>query len=137
MGLEGAWFFSRYMGVGACGTISNLRYIVNGTDAPDNTFDFYRPSVGPYFSLPLTRRWSLGGKLLCGRVWYPTKTIDKIKLMHRDGWSFGSGVSIDYQVHEHLMGSIFLDYGLRSPQSHKSGEYIHLMTLGARIGVRL
>lgn len=137
MGLEGAWFFSRYMGVGACGTISNLRYIVNGTDAPDNTFDFYRLSVGPYFSLPLTRRWSLGGKLLCGRVWYPTRTIDNIKLMHRDGWSFGSGLSIDYQVHEHLMGSIFLDYGLQSPQSRMSKEYIHLMTLGARIGVRL
>lgn len=137
MGLEGAWFFSRYVGIGARGTISNLRYIVNGTDAPDNTFDFYRLGIGPYFSVPLTRRWSIGSKLLCGRIWYPTKTIDNIKLIHRDGWSFGSGLSIDYQVHEHLMGSIFLDYGLQSPQNHKSGEYIHLMTLGARIGVRL
>lgn len=137
MGLEGAWFFSRYVGIGARGTISNLRYIVNGTDAPDNTFDFYRLGIGPYFSVPLTRRWSIGSKLLCGRIWYPTKTIDNIKLIHRDGWSFGSGLSIDYQVHEHLMGSIFLDYGVQSPQSHMSKEYIHLMTLGARIGVRL
>lgn len=137
MGLEGAWFFSRYVGIGARGTISNLRYIVNGTDAPDNTFDFYRLGIGPYFSVPLTRRWSIGSKLLCGRIWYPTKTIDNIKLIHRDGWSFGSGLSIDYQVHEHLMGSILLDYGVQSPQSHMSKEYIHLMTLGARIGVRL
>ena len=137
MGLEGAWFFSRYVGIGARGTISNLRYIVNGTDAPDNTFDFYRLGIGPYFSVPLTRRWSIGSKLLCGRIWYTTKTIDNIKLIHRDGWSFGSGLSIDYQVHEHLMGSIFLDYGVQSPQSHMSKEYIHLMTLGARIGVRL
>ena len=137
VGLEGAWFFSRYIGIGACGTISNIRYIVNGQDAPDNTFDFYRIGVGPYFSLPLTRRWSLGSKLLTGRIWYPTKTIDGIRLKHRDGWSFASGVSIDYQAQEHLMGSIFLDYGLQSPQSHMSGEYIHLMTLGARVSVRL
>ena len=66
-----------------------------------------------------------------------TKTIDGIRLKHRDGWSFASGVSIDYQAQEHLMGSIFLDYGLQSPQSHMSGEYIHLMTLGARVSVRL
>lgn len=137
MGLEGAWFFSRYMGVGAVGTISNIRYIVDGQDAPDNTYDFYRLCAGPYFSLPLTRRWSIGSKLLGGRIWYPTKTIDGVRLRHRDGWSFGSGVSVNFQVQEHLMGSIFLDYGLQSPQSRESGEYIHLMTLGARMGVRL
>lgn len=137
MGLEGAWFFSRYVGVGAQGTISNIRYIVNGKDAPDNTYDFYRLGAGPYFSLPLTKRWSIGSKLLCGRVWYPTKNIDGVRLKHRDGWSISSGVSINYQVHEHLMGSIFLDYGLQSPHSRESGEYINHMTLGARIGVRL
>lgn len=137
MGLEGAWFFSRYVGVGAVGTISNIRYIVDSQDAPDNTYDFYRLCAGPYFSLPLTRRWSIGSKLLGGRIWYPTKTIDGVRLRHRDGWSFGSGVSINFQVQEHLMGSIFLDYGLQSPHSRESGEYIHLMTLGARMGVRL
>ena len=137
MGLEGAWFFSRYVGVGAQGTMSNLRYIINGIDAPDNTFDFFRFMAGPYFSLPLTNRWSIGSKLLAGRVWYPSKTIAGMRLKHRGGWSIGSGLSVDYQVREHLTGSIFLDYGLQSPHSRESGEYIHLMTLGAKVAVRL
>lgn len=136
MGLEGAWFFSRYVGVGAQGTMSNL-YIINGIDAPDNTFDFFRFMAGPYFSLPLTNRWSIGSKLLAGRVWYPSKTIAGMRLKHRGGWSIGSGLSVDYQVREHLTGSIFLDYGLQSPHSRESGEYIHLMTLGAKVSVRL
>ncbi|WP_028909895.1 phosphatase PAP2 family protein [Prevotella sp. AGR2160] len=136
MGLEGAWFFTPYIGIGGQGSISNLRYIINDTEAADNTIDFYQLMAGPYFSLPLSRRWSVGSKLVGGRIMYPSKTIGDVHLGHRRGWTCGTGVSIDYQVHQHLQASLFLNYNLQAPQSKDSGEYMHIMTLGAKIGVR-
>lgn len=135
IGLEGAYFFSPYIGAGARGSISNLQYIVNRDEAPDNTFNFYSLGVGPYFSLPLTPRWSLGSKLLVGSVYYPAAAIGDVDMPKNQRLSVGTGLSVSYQVRERLAGSLFLDYNIQAPQSLYSGEYLHLMTIGARISV--
>lgn len=44
LGLEGAYFFTPYIGIGCRGAITNEQYIVNGDEAPDNTFNFI-PSI--------------------------------------------------------------------------------------------
>ena len=65
MGLEGAYFFNKYIGVGGRATISNIQYIINGTEASDNTFDFYSAYVGPYFSFPFSTQNTLIVKFDC------------------------------------------------------------------------
>lgn len=135
LGLEGACFFSPYVGIGARASISNLQYIVNEEEAPDNTFNFYSLYVGPYFSLPLTPRWSVGSKLLVGSVYYPAASIGDTDLPKNNGLAAGAGLSVSYQVRERLAGSLFLDYNVQAPQSLQSHEYIHLMTIGARVAV--
>lgn len=137
LGLEGAGFFNPYIGIGGRATISNLQYILNDTEAPDNTCKSYMAAVGPYFSLPLTHRWRVGSKLLAGGVWYPDTQIGTLTVHKNHGLAAGTGLNIDYQARAHLVGSIFLDYNILAPHSRFSGEYMHTMTLGAKVVMRL
>ena len=137
LGFEGAGFFSRYFGVGARISASNIRYIVNGEEAPDKSFKFYHFMAGPYAHLSLTRRWGVGLKLLMGEVWYPKYNFGDVKLNHKQGFVFGTGASINCNVRKKLFSGIFIDYNIQAPRSNSSNEYIHLMTLGAKVGVKL
>ena len=137
IGLEGAWFINRNIGIGGRASFSNLQYIVNKNDAPDKTFNYFTAMAGPYFSFPVTHRFSLGSKLAGGGVWYPKTSINGISVGNNHGFSCGTGLSLKYDVHKHLSGIIFLDYNIQAPASHDSGEYMHIMTLGAKVALRL
>ena len=137
IGLEGAWFINRNIGIGGRASFSNLQYIVNKNDAPDKTFNYFTAMAGPYFSFPITHRFSLGSKLVGGGVWYPKTSINGISVGNNHGFSCGTGLSLKYDVHKHLSGIIFLDYNIQAPASHDSGEYMHTMTLGAKVALRL
>ena len=41
IGLEGAWFINRNIGIGGRASFSNLQYIVNKNDAQDKTFNYF------------------------------------------------------------------------------------------------
>jgi hypothetical protein len=135
MGLEGAWFFNAHFGIGGAMSVSNLQYIVNDENAPNNTFDFYGFGVGPYFNLPLSLRWSIGGKLMPIYTCYTRTQIGDITIPAKKGWGMGTGVSLNYQVHRHLGAGIFLDYNLQAPCG-STREYLHVMTLGAKVAYR-
>ena len=129
IGLEGAWFINRNIGIGGRASFSNLQYIVNKNDAT--------AMAGPYFSFPVTHRFSLGSKLVGGGVWYPKTSINGISVGNNHGFSCGTGLSLKYDVRKHLSGIIFLDYNIQAPASHGSREYMHIMTLGAKVALRL
>lgn len=137
IGLEGAWFINRNIGIGGRASFSNLQYIVNKNDAPDKTFKYFTAMAGSYFSFPVTHRFSLGSKLVGGGVWYPKTSINGISVGNNHGFSCGTGLSLKYDVRKHLSGIIFLDYNIQAPASHGSREYMHIMTLGAKVTLRL
>lgn len=137
IGLEGAWFINRNIGIGGRASFSNLQYIVNKNDAPDKTFNYFTAMAGPYFSFSITHRFSLGSKLVGGGVWYPKTSINGISVGNNHGYSCGTGLSLKYDVRKHLSGIIFLDYNIQAPASHGSREYMHIMTLGAKVALRL
>lgn len=136
LGVEGAYFLNRYIGLGGRATISNLQFIVNGTDAPENTLNFYNLSLGPYFSFPLTPRWTLGTKLLATYTQYNATNIGGIHVPRNGGMGVGSGLNIDYRVRQHFGFGLFMDYNIQPPHSQHSGEYVHTMTLGAKAAIR-
>lgn len=137
IGLEGAWFINRNIGIGGRASFSNLQYIVNKNDAPDKTFKYFTAMAGSYFSFPVTHRFSLGSKLVGGGVWYPKTSINGISVGNNHGFSCGTGLSLKYDVRKHLSGIIFLDYNIQAPASYGSREYMHIMTLGAKVALRL
>ena len=136
LGLEGAYFFNRYLGFGGRATLSNLQFIVNRTEAPEKTLDFYNFAAGPYFSLPFTPRWTLGTKVLLAYTIYQHTDIGSISLPQNSGWGFGAGLSLDYRVHRHFGFGLFIDYNVQPPHSQNSGEYVHTMTIGTRATIR-
>jgi hypothetical protein len=137
IGLEGSWFINRYIGAGGRLSFSNVQYIVNEDDASEKSYNYFTVMAGPYFSIPLTRRFSIGSKLLGGGVFYPEATINNIPVGNNQGFSCGTGLSLKYNVRKRLSINIFLDYNLLAPASKASGEYMHIMTLGAKTGLRL
>lgn len=136
LGAEGAYFFNKYIGVGGRATISNLQFIVNGNEAPDNTLDYYTFAAGPYFNLPLTPRWGFGTKLLASYTRYQSTNIGGVYVPRNAGWGFGTGFNIDYRVRKRLGIGVFLDYNVQPPHSRYSDEFMHTMTLGARAVIR-
>lgn len=136
IGLEGAWFFSPYFGIGGKAAAANLRYIVNGQDAPDNTFKFYTLQTGLYFCLPLSMRWKVGSKLVGGAVFYPPTNINGTPIPRNCGPAVGTGLCTDLQVRSNLSIGTYLDYNVQVPGSRYSHEYIHVLTLGGRASIR-
>lgn len=136
LGVEGAYFFNRYVGIGGRATMSNYQFIINNRFAPDNTIRFFTFSAGPYLNLPLTPRWSIGTKLLAAYTCYNRTNIGGVRVKRNKGWGFSTGLNLDYRVRKQLGVGIFLDYNIQPPHSPYSREFIHTTTLGARATIR-
>ncbi len=136
IGLEGAYFLNRHIGIGGLASISNLHLIINGNKAADNTLDYYSIYAGPYFNLPISTRWEVGSKLLVGYTKYTQSNIADFNIPSNSGWGIGTGVKLNVRMQRNLAFSIFLDYNIQPPHNPQSGEYLHIMTLGAQASIR-
>ena len=130
-GVEGAWFFNPYVGVGGRFTASNTAIIVNGNEAEANTFDALSLCAGGYFSYPLSSRFLLGSKLLGGYIHYPQLRLSDETIPRRDGICFGSGVSLTFRATEHYGMKLFADYNLMPSHSRGSREWMNTLAVGS------
>ena len=129
-GVEGAYFFNPYVGIGGRFTVSNTSIIVNKDRAENNTFDALSLCGGSYFSYPLSSRWLIGSKLLGGYVHYPQLKLTDRLVPVRNGFCFGSGISLTFKAKEHYGVRFFFDYNLLPSHSKNSNEYMNTLTLG-------
>lgn len=160
-GLEGAYFWNPYLGVGGRFAVSNTHIIttekgkisglpVDGkagdesdrntpsSVAEKNSFDAVSIMVGPYFSYPITSRWNIGSKLLAGYVAYPKLELSDGNVVEKNsGVCFGSGISFAYKAKERYGIRFFLDYNLQPSHSKQSGEWMNTLTVGTSFGVNL
>lgn len=156
-GIEGAYFFSPYIGVGGRFTASNTHIITSeksgsnsgkvsatgegnnhraSSVAEDNTFDAVAMMAGPYFSYPITSRWNVGSKLLAGYVGYQKlKLTDGTIVPKNGGVCFGSGISFGYKAKGQYGIRFFLDYNLIPSHSKHSGEWMNTLAVGSSFGV--
>lgn len=130
-GVEGAWFFNPYVGVGGRFTASNTSIIMDGNNAEANTFDALSLCVGGYFSYPLSSRFLIGSKLLSGYVHYPQLKLSDGTVPCRNGVCFGSGVSLTFRATEHYGMKLFADYNLMPSHSRESGEWMNTLAVGS------
>ncbi|MGM9811364.1 MAG: phosphatase PAP2 family protein [Muribaculaceae bacterium] len=136
-GVEGAYFFNPYMGIGGRFVASNTSIIVNDNSAEDNTYNSMSMCGGAYFSYPISSRLQLGGKLLGGYVYYPRLILSEMAVHSRNGACFGSGTSLTFRAREHCGVRFFLDYNVMSSHSTGSREWMNMLTCGAAIAVTL
>ena len=162
-GIEGAYFFNPYIGIGGRFTASNTHIITNdktgnssqkkgtssrnvpgakgkdittGSVAEDNNFDAVAMMVGPYFSYPITSRWNIGSKLLTGYVDYQKLELSDGSIVPKNsGVCFGSGISFGYKAKGQYGIRFFLDYNLMPSHSKHSGEWMNTLAVGSSFGV--
>ncbi len=134
-GVEGAYFFNRHTGIGGRFMVSNTSLITNGNHAEDNTFDAVSLCGGGYFSLPMSRRWAMGSKLLCGWVHYPPLRLSTITVSARDGICFGSGLSATFRANERYGLRFFVDYNLQPSHNKASAEWMNTIVCGLSFSI--
>lgn len=130
-GIEGAYFFTPYVGVGGRAIVSNTAIIVNGDDAENGSFDTGMVSAGGFFSYPLSSRWLIGSKLLAGYVHYPSLRLSDRTVSSRNGVGLGSGLSLTFKAREHYGIRFFFDYNLLPSHSKGSREWMNTLSLGS------
>lgn len=136
-GIEGAYFFNPYVGVGGRCTFSNVSVLLNETEAQDKTFRFGTFHVGGYFSYPLSRRVAIGSKLLAGYTHYSALQLTDVFVPAKGGFSYGTGLSGRFRAGTKLNFSLFADYNLLPPHGVASGEYMHTLTVGGMVSLAL
>ena len=79
MGVEGAYFFNKYIGCGGLATVSNIPVSLNNRpDVSLEAIDESRVMAGAYFSYPFTRRWNLGCKALAGYRYILDRSVGRV-----------------------------------------------------------
>ena len=69
-------------------------------------------------------------KLLGGYVHYPQLKLSDRLVPARNGFCFGSGISLTFKAKEHYGVRFFFDYNLLPSHSKNSNEYMNTLTLG-------
>lgn len=133
----GAYFFNPYLGIGGQFTVSNTALISNGDKAEENSFDAVSLCGGSYFSYPLSQRWAIGSKLLCGFVHYPRLELSNVTVDTRNGVCFGSGLSCSFKANKNYGIRFFLDYNLQPSHNKASGEWMNTLACGASFALLL
>lgn len=132
VGVEGAYYITPYVGVGAELLASSIPMkIQSGLSVPSNAhlesgaFNTITTSLGAYFSLPISKRWYLGSKLLAGYgnfqgngvdvVWNDSETREEVrsdflKMKHANFFNAGTGISLSFWAKKNLLAKGFLDY---------------------------
>lgn len=135
-GIEGAWFFSSYIGVGGRFTISNLTVTDKGENGTNgtNTLDATSICGGSYLSFPISSRFLAGGKILCGYIHYPELQLSDISIRKKDGFCFGNGISMTFRATEYYGLKLFLDYNLQ-PSPGESNQLMNTLAVGSSFAI--
>lgn len=135
IGVEGAWFPCRYIGIGGRGTYSSLHYVVDDSEASTSDLRYTSLAAGPYLSLPLTPRWLIGAKALLNYTVYSSLSVGNQDLDLADGFGFSTGLSLDYRVRERIAVGLFADYNRQAPFGGNNSKHLQTISVGFRAGI--
>lgn len=130
--VQGAWFATPYIGVGARLSCSSLHVKING-EAQDEGFESSSAFGGLFVSYPVSARWLLGSKLMGGFEHYKAYDTSFGRLGGKGGGAFGTGVSMTYLASHNLGVRFTTDYDLLSPVTRQSSEWMHRLTFGLEV----
>ncbi len=111
-GVEGVYFFNKYVGCGATATVSNMPVsLVEQPEVSLNAIDEARFMAGGYFNYPCMPRLSVGGKVSAGYSYISNGAVggEAIKL-DNSSFVWSAGVSVGYVLRRHFGARLFCDY---------------------------
>lgn len=133
-GIEGAWFFNPYWGIGGRCSAANMMVSLN-TEPQEESLDVLSGYIGAYFSYPLTSRWLAGSKLLAGYSYFQSCSLSSVMIGKNGGVSVGTGGSLMFRANPNLGIKFFLDYNVTPSPRGITDRPMHVMTLGGAVNV--
>lgn len=133
-GLEGAYFFSPFWGIGARASATNMPASVDGKPESESV-EFFTSVAGPYFSYPMSSRWLAGSKALVGYTYYSKSQLSKIQIGNTGGLTLGTGLSLTYLAKQNLGVRFCLDYNLLPSMDARVNQMEHLLTAGGAVNI--
>lgn len=110
-GLQGAYFFNPYFGIGGIAAMAVMPIEYNGTLARE-TMNAARTLAGAYFSYPVWAQLRLGAKLSCGYTYYGSCKLSDTAIGGRSAACGEAGVSVSMLAAERFGFRLFCDYGI-------------------------
>lgn len=136
-GVEGAYFFSPYWGLGGRFAVNNA-FFAYGDRQPINTrFDSATLSAGGYFSYPLSTYLSIGSKLLGSYIHYPDVKLSEDGLMLKRGYGMNTGLSLTFRAKQHYGIRLFTEYNLFATCCKARSKTFPTISLGSSFVVLL
>lgn len=131
-GIQGAWFVTPYLGVGARIGVTNLSVTLND-EALNERLKSSSALAGLYLSYPFSARWLIGSKVLAGYEYYKRMQTVYGELGGRGGAAFGTGISMTYAANQHLGVRFATDYDVTAPVVGNSDQWVNRLTFGLEV----
>lgn len=109
-GIQGAYFFNPYIGIGGNAGISALPVKYNGNLAQE-PMKAGRLYCGAYFSYPIFTRLGIGAKVTAGYNYYGKCSLTDCSIGGKSTPGFETGLSISFKSTENFGARIYCDYG--------------------------
>ncbi len=111
-GVEGVYFFNKYVGCGASATVTNTP--VSAVEYPEvslSAIDETRFMAGGYFNYPCTSRCSVGGKVTAGYSYISNGAAGGEAItLGNNNFVYSAGVSLGYVLRRNFGARLFCDY---------------------------
>ncbi len=133
-GVEGAYFFSPYVGIGGKLNLSNMPVTLNGV-AESNMFNMLSTHIGAYFSYPINPWFRAGCKTLFGYTDFLKCNLSTITIGGRGGLGVGTGLSLSYVSSKNFSVKAFADYNITTSAVKYSQNSMQYITLGSVVAI--
>lgn len=137
IGIEGAYFFNTWVGIGGRLATTSLRLMSDGQPTADDKLNSTSASGGVYASTPLAPRLRLGAKVLAGYARIPSVhlTEPKATIPRYGAAMMVCGLSGTLRITRRYELRLFADYTLMPPYTPSISENIHSLTVGSALCV--
>lgn len=134
-GVEGAYFFNPYIGVGGRMNFADMPLQLNREILPHD-IEFNSASAGVYLSYPFSSWIHLSAKVLGGFNHFSRFTIaDGYRIGGNNSCVFSTGVSVVMMTSRAFNLRFFCDYNTMHSFVHEADHSLHTVTAGSTLGV--
>lgn len=134
-GVEGAYFFNPYIGVGGRMNFADMPLELNREILPHD-IEFNSASAGVYLSYPFSSWIHLSAKVLGGFNHFSRFSIaDGYRIGGNNSGVFSTGVSVVLMTSRAFNLRFFCDYNTMHSFVHEADHSLHTITAGSTLGV--
>ena len=134
-GVEGAYFFNPYIGVGGRMNFADMPLELNREILPHD-IEFNSASAGVYLSYPFSSWIHLSAKVLGGFNHFSRFSIaDGYRIGGNNSGVFSTGVSVVMVTSRAFNLRFFCDYNIMHSFVHDADHSLHTITAGSTLGV--